>query len=199
MVPPSPGHFIQLPRESSIGGRRRLAGGGPQPAEDMAEVGGDYANIDQGGGGCPDLKPDIIGCGAVGPVVRVRDGGDDIVNWEDVRRIPSQGGLQADREATSEREGRILDIPPSGGRDGGSGTAGGGDLILPPLEHGCTVHCNQAHCVPLSGSVAETGYKDTQSVVVTGQGGCGRDADRGLGVGMYGGGEETDRTETDMD
>ena len=81
-------------------------------------------------------------------------------------------------------------IPPSGGRDGGGGTAGCGDLRLPPPEHGHTVYYNQDHYGPVSGGGAENGSKDVQAVVVTGRGGCGGDADGGLGGGTYGGGGE---------
>ena len=61
-----------------------------------------------------------------------------------------------------------MDINPAGGRDGGSGTTGGGYLRLPPPDHGRTVHCDQAHYGPVSGGGAETGAKDIQVVVVTG-------------------------------
>ena len=44
------------------------------------------------------------------------------IGWG-VEMIPPQGGPQADREATSEREGWSVDIPPNGKRNGGSGTA----------------------------------------------------------------------------
>ena len=43
--PPRPGHCLQVPRTSSLGRRRRLAGGGPQPAEGTAEVGEADAGI----------------------------------------------------------------------------------------------------------------------------------------------------------
>ena len=44
-------------------------------------------------------------------------------------------------------------------------------------------HCDQAHFGPVSSRGAETGSKDAQAVVGTGRGGCGRDADGGLGGG----------------
>ena len=40
--------------------------------------------------------------------------GDDAAYREGVGRIPTQGGLKSDREATSEREGRSVDTPPDG-------------------------------------------------------------------------------------
>ena len=85
-----------------------------------------------GGGGCPDLGPDILGGGSVGPLVRVRDVGDDAAHREGAGNIPPQGGPQGDMEATSERKVRIVDIHPAGGRDGGIWTAGGGDIRLLP-------------------------------------------------------------------
>ena len=57
-----------------------------------------------------------------------------------IGRIPPQGDPQADREASLAKEGWSVGIPPTGGRDGGGGTARGGDLRLPPSEHGRTVY-----------------------------------------------------------
>ena len=65
----------------------------------------------QEGFGCPDLGPDLLCSGPVGPVVRVGDVSDDPQNWEGVGRITPQGGLQADKEATLSREGRLVGIP----------------------------------------------------------------------------------------
>ena len=80
--------------------------------------------------------------------------GDDAAHWEGVGRIPPQGGPQAERGETLERGGQSVDITPSGGRDGGSGTAGCGYLRLLRPEHGHTVHCDQAHYGPVSGGRA---------------------------------------------
>ena len=115
------------------------------------------SGIDQIWCGCPDLGPDILGGGSVGPVARVRDVGDDSSHQEGVGRIPPQGGPQDGREADSDREGLSVDILPAGGRSGGSETVGGGELHLLPQEHGHTVHYNQDHYGPVSGGVAETG------------------------------------------
>ena len=81
-----------------------------------------------------------------------------------------------------------MDILPARGRDGGSGTAEGGDLRLPPPEHGRVVHFNQDHYGPMSGGGVETGAKDIQVLVVTGSSGCVRDADSGSGGGTNRGG-----------
>ena len=83
------------------------------------------------GCGCPDLGTYILGGVPVGNVLHVRDMGDDPTHQEGVERIPPQGGLQADREATLERELWRVDIPPAVGRNVGGSTAGGGDLHLP--------------------------------------------------------------------
>ena len=90
------------------------------------------AVVEQGGGGCPDLGPDILGGGSVGTIVLVRDMGDDTAHWEVVGGVLPQGGTQADRGSTLEREGRSVVIPPAVERNGGGGTAGGGDLRLRP-------------------------------------------------------------------
>ena len=152
--------------------------------------------IEQVGGEYPDLRPDILGCGSVGPVVWFRDMGDDASHQEGVGWITPQGGPQAYREATSEREVRSVDIPPTGGRDGRSRTIVGGDLCIPPPENGHTVHCNKAHYGPVSGGGADTGANYIQVVVGTGWGACGRDADGGLrgrtGVGGRGDGQDGD-------
>ena len=63
-----------------------------------------------------------------------------------------------------------MGIPPAGGRDSRGGTAVGGYLRLLPLEHGRTVHCDQAHYGPVSSGVAEAGANGVQVVVVTVQG-----------------------------
>ena len=56
----------------------------------------------------------------------------DPIHQEGVGRIPPQGGLQADRKVNLEREGRSVDIPPTGICDGIGRSEGGGDLCLPP-------------------------------------------------------------------
>ena len=55
------------------------------------------AGVYQGGGICLDLGPDILGSGSVGPFVRVRNVGDETVNWEGVGQIPPQGDPQDER------------------------------------------------------------------------------------------------------
>ena len=88
-----------------------------------------------------------------------------------------------------------MEIPPAGGRDDGGSTAGDGDLRLPPPQHCHTVYCNQGHYEPVSGGGAETGATVLQAVVVSVQGGCGGDADGGLGcrTDIGGGGDGRDR------
>ena len=109
-------------------------------------------------------------------------------HWEGVGQISSQGGTQDYGQATSVRELWCLVILPTGGRDGRGGNAGGGDLHIPPPEHGHTVYCDQAHYGPVSGSRTYTVTKGVQSVVEIGRGGCGGDADSGLGHRTDGGG-----------
>ena len=120
------------------------------------------SGVEQGGFGCPDLGPDLPGGGSVGNDLWVGDVGRDTLHWEGFGRIPPQGGPQSDREATSERMGRSMGIPPSGGRGGGGRTTGGGELRLLPPEHSCTVYCCQDHYGPVSGGRAEAGIKGDQ-------------------------------------
>ena len=94
--PPRPGHIIQLYSQSYLGGRRRLVSSVQQPAEITAKVVAADKGADQGGCGCLDLGPDILGSGTFSNVVRFGDVGDDPPHWEGVRRIPPQGGPQAD-------------------------------------------------------------------------------------------------------
>ena len=135
------------------------------------------------------------GGGSFGNVVGVRDVGDKNSHQEGVGCIPPKDGLQDDREATSERGGKSVAIPPNGGRDGGGSPAGGGDLRLPPPEHGRTVHCKQAHYGTLSGGREKTRAKCIQLVVGTGHVGCGRDAygESGGVTDVGGGGDRQDR------
>ena len=59
-----------------------------------------------------DLGTYILGGGPVSNNLRVRDVGHDPTHQKGVGRIPPRGGLQADRKAILEREGRSVDIPP---------------------------------------------------------------------------------------
>ena len=70
-------------------------------------------SLDQGRRRYPDLRTYILGGGEFGPVIRIRDVGDDDMHWEGVGRIPPHGGPKADRETTLDREGWNVDIPPA--------------------------------------------------------------------------------------
>ena len=61
------------------------------------EVGEDDIGLGQGGGGCPDLGPDILGGGSLDTILQVRDVGIDATHWGDVGRVLPQGGPQDDR------------------------------------------------------------------------------------------------------
>ena len=80
-----------------------------------------------------------------------------------------------------------MDIPPAGRRDDRGGPTLGGYLYISPLEHICTVYCNQAHNLPVSCGGVDTRDTGLQVVVVSGSCGCGGDADGGLGGGTDGG------------
>ena len=88
--------------------------------------------------------------------------GDDTPYWDNFGRIPRQGGPQADREATLEREGWRMGIPPAGGHNGGGGIVGGGDPHLPPPEQSCTVYCDQAYYGDVSGGGLKARVKGDQ-------------------------------------
>ena len=105
--------------------------------------------------------------------------GDDTVHWEGVGKIPTQGGLQADGTENLEGEGQDLSASPSEGRHGGSGFTGCGDLSIPPLEHSCTVHFNQAHYGTVSGNLESSGVTGGKKVVGARRLGIGRDVDGG--------------------
>ena len=87
---------------------------------------------DQGGCGFLDLGPYLLGSGTFVHALQVGSMGDDTPHLEGFGRIPPQGGLQADREGKLAREGKHTSIPPTGGSDGGYGTAGVGVLSTPP-------------------------------------------------------------------
>ena len=76
--PPYPGHLIQVSQDSSLGGGQQLASGNQQPLESASELGTADEGAEQGGCGCPDLGPDLLGDGPVGHDVRVRDVGPEL-------------------------------------------------------------------------------------------------------------------------
>ena len=87
--------------------------------------------IDQGGSGCPDIGTDLLGGGAIGPAIRIRDMGPDAAYEEGIGRIPPQGGPQADGTAAVEGAVQRLGLTPYGGCNGRGEVAGVGDLRLP--------------------------------------------------------------------
>ena len=87
--------------------------------------------VEQGGCRCLNLGPYLISSSFVVHDVRVGDVGGDNLYWESVGSIPSQGGPQDDREATSDRKVRHMSLYTTGGRDVGAGITGGADLHLP--------------------------------------------------------------------
>ena len=93
----------------------KLATGGPQPAEIMEEVCAYDSGVDQGGCGCLDLGPYLLGGGSVGHDLQVGDVVNDTKHWEGFGKISPQGGPQADGEATLERTGQNMGLYLSGG------------------------------------------------------------------------------------
>ena len=140
----------------------------------------------QGGFKFPNLRPDLLGRSPVGHAVRVGDVCHYPSYWEGVGRIPPQGGLQADREATLVSKVQSMGIPPAGVRNGRGGDSRGGDLILMQTKYCFTVYCGHAHYGTFSGGGAEAGVKGDQAVVGSVRSGCGGDSGGGLGGGTDG-------------
>ena len=61
----------------------------------------------------------LLGDGAIGPAMRVRDTSPDTTYEEGVGQIPLQGGPKADGTATAEGLVQRMGLPTSGGCDGG--------------------------------------------------------------------------------
>ena len=108
----------------------------------MVEVGAADWGVEQGGCIFPDLRPYLLGGGAVRIDLRVRDVGHDTTHWEGFGQIIPPGGPQADLETTLEGTGRSMCLSPAGGLDGRGKTTGSKDLRLLPPEHSHTVYCN---------------------------------------------------------
>ena len=121
----------------------------PQPAEITAEV--VEADAGEGGGGCPDLRTDILGGGSVGPIIQVEYVGDYTAHWEGVGPIPPHCGPQDGRETPSESGEWSVDTPPTGGHNDRSETVGDEDLCIPQPKHGRKVHFYQNHYELVSG------------------------------------------------
>ena len=117
-------------------------------------MGADKSYIEQGGSGCLDIRTYLLGGGAIGPAIPVMDMGNDVTYEEVVEKIPPQGVLQADGEATAEGAVQRLGLPPSGGGNGVGGLAGGGDIRLLPTEQISAIYCDYAYCGPVSGGKA---------------------------------------------
>ena len=70
-----------------------MSSGGQKPAEGKEEVRATEEGDGKRGGGCLDLRPDILGGGPVSDAVRVGDVGYDPMHREGFGQIPPQGGL----------------------------------------------------------------------------------------------------------
>ena len=77
-----------------------------------------------------------------------------------------------------------MGVSPSDGSYGGDRFTVVGDLRLPPPEHSCKVHCNQAHYVPMYGGGEVSGATGVQAVVGTGSIAIGRHGEGSPGGGM---------------
>ena len=142
-----------------------MYGGGAQPTEGSTEVDVNVQGVGKGGCGCPDLGNNLRSGVTGGTSAWFGEVGDDTAHLECVGNIPPQGGPQADGTATSQEEGWEVGLYPAGGSDGGDGVTGGGDLRIPPTYHSSTVHCDQAHCGPVSDGREASGVTGVQEVV----------------------------------
>ena len=59
-----------------------------QPPVRQSEVGTDNLGVEQLGRGCPDIGTDLLGGGAIGPAIRVKEMGPDTAYSKGVGRIP---------------------------------------------------------------------------------------------------------------
>ena len=119
----------------------------------------DDAGIGEKGTRCPDVR-DVICCsGAGGTFLWVIDVGYVTVHWEDIGRIPLQGGPHTDGAEITEGTGWDVGVPPSGRGDCGGGPTRDGYLCCLTTEHSRTVHHDQAHYGPVYGGVEMPGYK----------------------------------------
>ena len=71
-------------------------------------------------------------------------------------------------------------IPPTGGGDDKVVHAGGGDLSIPPPEHGCKIYYNQDHYGPVPGGRGKPGQNGVEAAVAAGVPGLGRDVGGGM-------------------
>ena len=142
LYPPLLGNLLQVYGVSSCDRGLQLAVSGAQPQVRHTEVGAADSYIDHGGSGCPDIGTDLLGGGAISPVIQVKDMGPDASYEEGIGRIPPQGGPQADGTASVEGVGQTLVLNPYGGCNGGGGVTGVGDLRLPSPDHSSAIYCN---------------------------------------------------------
>ena len=66
-----------------------MSSSGAQPPARQEEVGAANLGIEEGGIGCQYIGIYLIGGGAIGPAIRVRDMGTDTTYAEGVGRIPT--------------------------------------------------------------------------------------------------------------
>ena len=131
---------LQTPWYNTVVIGWRLVGGGAQTLTGAEEVGAADTGVGEKISICPYVGY-ILHCGVKGGYfIWVGDVGYATAHREDLGRIPPQGGLHIDREATT--EGFVWDmvVPPAGGGDVGVRPTRGGDLRRLMSEHSCTVH-----------------------------------------------------------
>ena len=182
--PPIPHLLLQVPWESPVGSGQQLAGSSTQPQEITAEVGESDKGVGERGSVWPDFGNILCGSCSVSLAIWVGDVGYVPMYWEEFGRILPQGGPQTERRETVEGTRWEVGVSTTSRGDARGGITVGGYIHLPPQEHSCTVHRDQAHYGLVSGD-GET-PRDKGFIVVMGVGGLwlGGDADVGSGGGM---------------
>ena len=129
------------------------------------EVGAADKGIGERGRVCPDFGNVICGSCAGSTVVWVGDMGYVPAYWENLGQLPPQGGTKTDGKATVDGTRGEVYVYTTGEDDDRGGTTGYGDLFIPPTEHSCPVHRDQAHCGTASGGGDMPWDKGVQAVV----------------------------------
>ena len=116
----------------------------------MKEVGVGDAVVGKRGSIWTDVRGFLCGSCEKVPVVWVISVGYVTAHWEDLGRIPPQGGPYNDEASTADGTGCYVGLLRTVGGDVIGGHTWGGDLRLLPPKHSLTVHQDQGHYEPVS-------------------------------------------------
>ena len=98
--PPLPHLLLQVPWESHVGDRRILSRGSTQPQEGEVEVVAADKGVGERGSVLPDFGNVLFGSCAGSLILLVVDVGYVPTHWEELGRLPPQGGPQTDSTAS---------------------------------------------------------------------------------------------------